>query len=48
MANSENVILSIIGDVMHNITDGLAIGAAFATSKLFVLKKIQNLGSLSP
>ena len=31
--NSENVVLSIIGDLIHNVTDGLAIGAAYSTSK---------------
>lgn len=30
--NSETIILSILGDLIHNITDGLAIGAAYATS----------------
>jgi len=30
-AVSENVILSVIGDFLHNITDGLAIGSAYST-----------------
>jgi len=35
--NSENVILSIIGDIIHNITDGMAIGAAFSTSNYYYI-----------
>jgi len=34
--NTQAIIISIIGDFVHNITDGLAIGAAFETSILVI------------
>lgn len=47
--NLQNIIISFLGDFVHNVTDGLALGAAFGTSKntknyFFILKrsKIRN------
>lgn len=34
--STQNVIISFIGDVVHNITDGLAIGAAYYKSTLII------------
>ena len=31
--NLQNIIISFLGDFVHNVTDGLALGAAFGTSK---------------
>jgi zinc transporter 7 len=35
-SGNTNIIISIIGDFIHNITDGIAIGAAFSTSKFII------------
>jgi zinc transporter 7 len=34
--SKQNIIISLIGDFVHNLTDGLAIGAAYATSIFFI------------
>jgi zinc transporter ZupT len=33
--STQNIIISVIGDCVHNITDGLAIGAAYSKSLIF-------------
>ena len=34
--NLQNIIISVMGDFVHNVTDGLAIGAAFGTSNQYL------------
>jgi zinc transporter ZupT len=36
---TKNVIVSFIGDTVHNITDGLAIGAAYSKSNIIINNK---------